>query len=85
MTIRNRQRIENGAANKEAVVTNGRSTSSKRQAVSGLARATFAEWTLIFALIFGGCCSNVFALEMVVKEAPNSGESAIIREFISHT
>ena len=34
------------------------------------------EWLnaiAIVALIFGGCCSNVFALEAIVKEAPGSG------------
>lgn len=34
------------------------------------------EWfsiVAIISLIFGGCCSNVFALEAIVKEAPGSG------------
>ena len=36
----------------------------------------FPEWTnilLILTLIFGGCCSNVYALEAIIKAAPGSG------------
>lgn len=32
-----------------------------------------AEWLQIISLVFGGCCSNVWALEAVLKEHPGSG------------
>ncbi|KAF2756774.1 UAA transporter [Pseudovirgaria hyperparasitica] len=36
----------------------------------------------IVTLIFGGCCSNVFALEAIVKEEPNSGLLITLGQFI---
>lgn len=35
--------------------------------VSALAQVASAQWLLILGLIFGGCCSNVFALEAIVR------------------
>lgn len=32
------------------------------------------EWLSILGLVFGGCCSNVVALEDLLKTYPNSGE-----------
>ena len=32
-----------------------------------------AEWLSILVFVFGGCCSNVWALEAVLKEYPSSG------------
>ncbi|MCJ1246269.1 golgi uridine diphosphate-N- acetylglucosamine transporter [Trapelia coarctata] len=31
------------------------------------------SWGAVASLIFGGCCSNVFALEAIIKEEPESG------------
>ncbi|KAI4134969.1 MAG: hypothetical protein LQ347_001081 [Umbilicaria vellea] len=39
---------------------------------SGLLPAVFS-WGVTVGLIFGGCCSNVYALEAIVKDEPNSG------------
>ena len=39
---------------------------------------TIPQWLAIGAmlgLIFGGCCSNVFALEAIVKVEPASGKT----------
>ncbi|MCJ1278547.1 golgi uridine diphosphate-N- acetylglucosamine transporter [Puttea exsequens] len=33
----------------------------------------YLNWAVIMGLIFGGCCSNVFALETIIKEEPDSG------------
>ncbi|GHJ88242.1 hypothetical protein NliqN6_4644 [Naganishia liquefaciens] len=35
--------------------------------------ASAIDWTPVLALVFGGCCSNVFALEAVLKSHPNGG------------
>lgn len=32
-----------------------------------MVQVTIGQWSLIAALIFGGCCSNVFTLEAIVK------------------
>ncbi|KAJ9648448.1 golgi uridine diphosphate-N- acetylglucosamine transporter [Coniosporium tulheliwenetii] len=39
----------------------------------------------IVALIFGGCCSNVFALEAIVKREPDSGLLITLTQFILTT
>ncbi|KAG7548927.1 hypothetical protein FFLO_03219 [Filobasidium floriforme] len=31
------------------------------------------DWAAILSLVFGGCCSNVFALEAVLKSHPSAG------------
>lgn len=38
-----------------------------KSVASSVAQVTFAQWSLILALIFGGCCSNVFTLEAIVS------------------
>ncbi|KAG0020215.1 golgi uridine diphosphate-N- acetylglucosamine transporter [Podila clonocystis] len=40
------------------------------------------DWVLIGAMIFGGCCSNVFALEILVNDAPKSGQMITFAQFI---
>ncbi|KAK4688737.1 hypothetical protein P7C73_g1387, partial [Tremellales sp. Uapishka_1] len=39
-----------------------------------LLEAGAGEWAMIISLVFGGCCSNVWALEAVLKSHPNSGK-----------
>ncbi|MCJ1378361.1 golgi uridine diphosphate-N- acetylglucosamine transporter [Xylographa soralifera] len=43
---------------------------------------TFISWGLSMGLIFGGCCSNVFALEAIVKEEPESGLLITFTQFV---
>ena len=48
----------------------------QRDLALALTSTIIPEWLNIvgvISLIFGGCCSNVFALEAIVKEAPGSG------------
>ncbi|KAL8995790.1 MAG: hypothetical protein Q9169_004548 [Polycauliona sp. 2 TL-2023] len=39
------------------------------------------SWGVTVALIFGGCCSNVFALETIVKEQPHAGNLITFVQF----
>lgn len=41
-----------------------------------------SPWPLIFSLIFGGCCSNVFTLEALVSEQPDSGYLLTVTQFV---
>ncbi|KAK6505592.1 golgi uridine diphosphate-N- acetylglucosamine transporter [Arthrobotrys musiformis] len=53
--------------------------------VSGTLQATVPEWfglAMMISLIFGGCCSNVFALEAIIKEAPDSGHLITFAQFL---
>ncbi|KAK9477324.1 UAA transporter [Lipomyces japonicus] len=46
------------------------------------AQVTAAQWVVIASLIFGGCCSNVFALEAIVKEDPKAGNLITFIQFL---
>ncbi|EPB83648.1 hypothetical protein HMPREF1544_09629 [Mucor circinelloides 1006PhL] len=41
-----------------------------------------SDMPMILALIFGGCCSNVFALEILVTDAPKSGQLITFGQFL---
>lgn len=63
-----------------------RPTSSRLMALTArLLIETIPQWLAIgamLALIFGGCCSNVFALEAIVKVEPDSGTLLTFVQFI---
>jgi solute carrier family 35 (UDP-xylose/UDP-N-acetylglucosamine transporter), member B4 len=40
------------------------------------------EWVLVFSLIFGGCCSNVYSLELLTKSVPSSGNLITLAQFV---
>lgn len=40
------------------------------------------EWLLVLTLIFGGCCSNVFSLEVLTKTHPESGILITFAQFV---
>ncbi|KAH3675751.1 hypothetical protein WICMUC_002543 [Wickerhamomyces mucosus] len=48
------------------------------QAISQIA---IKDWIMILGLIFGGCCSNVFTLEKIVSEIPESGNVVTFFQF----
>jgi len=55
------------------------SVTSNLAAVSQIA---LKDWILIIGLIFGGCCSNVFTLEKIVTENPESGNIVTFAQFL---
>lgn len=60
-------------------VDDNRSVFSRAMALAGrMFMETIPQWLAVggmLALIFGGCCSNVFALESIIKVEPASGTS----------
>eukprot|EP00842_Homolaphlyctis_polyrhiza_P004061 jgi/Hompol1/4656/HPOL_001519-RA len=40
------------------------------------------EWIVVALLIFGGCCSNVYTLEVLVRSAPQSGNLITFAQFL---
>ncbi|KAF8467706.1 UAA transporter family-domain-containing protein [Kalaharituber pfeilii] len=67
----------------EAVAANG--LPKPAFGISALAQTTIPMWVQTFvmiSLIFGGCCSNVFALEAIVKEEPQSGHLITFAQFL---
>ncbi|KAF7940629.1 uncharacterized protein EAE97_006815 [Botrytis byssoidea] len=67
-------------------INDKRSTSSKLLAMAGrIFIETIPQWLAVGAmlgLIFGGCCSNVFALEAIVKVEKDSGTLMTFVQFI---
>ncbi|KAI5789154.1 UAA transporter family-domain-containing protein [Geopyxis carbonaria] len=52
---------------------------------SALAQTTIPVWAttvVMVSLIFGGCCTNVFALEAIVKVEPGSGHLITFAQFL---
>ncbi|KAG8960603.1 golgi uridine diphosphate-N- acetylglucosamine transporter [Tulasnella sp. 419] len=41
-----------------------------------------AQWVLILALIFGGCCSNALALELMTSQNPHAGTLLTFCQFL---
>ncbi|KAF3909081.1 hypothetical protein ABW21_db0203671 [Orbilia brochopaga] len=56
-----------------------------KSVATGVLQSTVPEWvslTMMIGLIFGGCCSNVFALEVIIKEAPDAGHLITLAQFL---
>jgi UDP-xylose/UDP-N-acetylglucosamine transporter B4 len=54
----------------------------KKNIIITLPRIFFKEWLLVSVLIFGGCCSNVFSLEVLVQSQPKSGHLVTFAQFL---
>ncbi|XAO25537.1 hypothetical protein I312_104365 [Cryptococcus bacillisporus CA1280] len=50
--------------------------------ISSFLQTTAGEWFMILFLVFGGCCSNVWALEGVLKDHPKSGTFLTFSQFV---
>ncbi|KAL6720698.1 golgi uridine diphosphate-N-acetylglucosamine transporter [Lecanora helva] len=71
-------------AEKDDVLDAGQSSQGAGSATAAIqAMAPYwVTWAVIVSLIFGGCCSNVFALETIIKEEPDSGLLITFVQFI---
>ncbi|SYW86033.1 uncharacterized protein UHO2_02267 [Ustilago hordei] len=49
------------------------SSTTTRNTASSIIATTASEWLFILTLIFGGCCSNAFTLELATQQLPSSG------------
>lgn len=47
-----------------------------------IVKITTQEWILTLSLIFGGCCSNAFALEKLIQSQSKSGNLITLFQFI---
>ncbi|ANB16028.1 Yea4p [Sugiyamaella lignohabitans] len=73
-------KVENGP--EDRVTLPAKDEVSTPELTKAIGQVTFNQWVLILSLIFGGCCSNVFALESIVREAPNSGHLITFVQFL---
>lgn len=72
---------------KSEVTQRGKTGSDEKQApdtsiVTAAISISASEWLGIATLIFGGCCSNVFTLEAIVKDIPDSGSLITFVQFL---
>ncbi|KAJ1995020.1 golgi uridine diphosphate-N- acetylglucosamine transporter [Dimargaris cristalligena] len=59
--------------------------SSKSSPTASLRRwwpLALPDWALISALVFGGCCSNVYTLESIVTAVPDAGNLITFAQFV---
>ncbi|KDQ12692.1 hypothetical protein BOTBODRAFT_176127 [Botryobasidium botryosum FD-172 SS1] len=54
----------------------------RRDILTGLGQSTLAQWMVILGLIFGGCCSNAWALELVTSQNPRAGTLLTFAQFL---
>ncbi|KAG8949256.1 golgi uridine diphosphate-N- acetylglucosamine transporter [Tulasnella sp. 424] len=47
-----------------------------------LVQSTASQWVIIFSLIFGGCCSNAWALELTTRHNPHSGTLITFAQYL---
>lgn len=50
--------------------------------IKTLSLVSIKEWVLVITFIFTGCCSNVFALESLIKSVPKSGHLITFAQFV---
>ncbi|KAJ1846871.1 golgi uridine diphosphate-N- acetylglucosamine transporter, partial [Coemansia sp. RSA 2703] len=50
--------------------------------VTAAAHILTGDWLAVLTLIFFGCCSNVFALESLVREVPKCGNLITFGQFV---
>ncbi|CAO1619693.1 unnamed protein product [Sympodiomycopsis kandeliae] len=61
----------------------GSSRPKSKNIIQDLILYTLPEWSLILSLIFGGCCSNAYFLELSTSQIPNLGTLITLLHFTS--
>ncbi|CDS00820.1 hypothetical protein [Sporisorium scitamineum] len=64
---------------------NGTSSTSTTSTASAILATTAPEWLLILSLIFGGCCSNAYTLELATRQLPSAGTLITFSQFLVTT
>ncbi|KAI9203087.1 UAA transporter [Polychytrium aggregatum] len=57
-------------------------TTPRASLLSPILAVLAADWPLVLLLIFGGCCSNVFTLEVLISDQPKSGDLITFAQFL---
>lgn len=65
--------------------SNGPTISSTTSTASAILSTTAPEWLLILSLIFGGCCSNAYTLELATRQLPSAGTLITFAQFLVTT
>ncbi|KAM5460744.1 golgi uridine diphosphate-N-acetylglucosamine transporter [Microsporum canis] len=65
--------------------SSGENGNKLRGVTSAIVQSTVPTWmniAIVATFIFGGCCSNVFALEALIKDDPNFGTLITFAQFV---
>lgn len=60
-------------------------SSSSSSTATAILATTAPEWMLILTLIFGGCCSNAYTLELATRQLPSAGTLITFAQFLVTT
>lgn len=52
------------------------------ETITAGSQIVLGQWLMMLGLIFGGCCSNVFTLEYIIKEQPGAGPAITLCQFL---
>ncbi|PWN49547.1 UAA-domain-containing protein [Violaceomyces palustris] len=63
----------------------GKSRASSSSLALDLLQSGLKDWLIILSLIFGGCCSNAWALELSTTQLPSSGTLITFAQFLTTT
>jgi UDP-xylose/UDP-N-acetylglucosamine transporter B4 len=55
---------------------------TKAETATAIGKILLTDWILALGLIFGGCCSNVYSLELLTKSVPSSGNLITLAQFL---
>ena len=58
---------------------------SSPSTVRAVLATTASEWLMILTLIFGGCCSNAYTLELATRQLPSAGTLITFAQFLVTT
>ena len=77
----------NGSVHEKDRSTSGQSSIAPRpqsnlEAIAQSLLPAALSWGLVITLIFGGCCSNVFALEAIIQADPDAGLFLTFAQFL---
>ncbi|KAF8529227.1 UAA-domain-containing protein [Hysterangium stoloniferum] len=57
-------------------------SNTRREITSLLLQSTAIEWFTTLGLVFGGCCSNAWALEILTSQNPHAGSLVTFAQFL---
>lgn len=77
-----RQRVTEPSSGSDQTKTGEIKTGHVKETIAAGSQIVLGQWLVMVGLIFGGCCSNVFTLESIIKEQPGAGPAITLCQFL---
>lgn len=77
--------IDNPVRRRRKASTTSKASNDAASTATAILATTAPEWLLILTLIFGGCCSNAYTLELATRQLPSSGTLITFAQFFVTT